>query len=133
MSTAKKNLTISEIVESHKPKNFKYKYIFSDEQTLFDLEKEGYDVTSLDTIQNDALVEAALQTEFQEYPRETVTKAKEPTVLDNGVILSKKMVTKADKKLYGVYVGFFDFQDIYYVATKLKYEKFDILEIFILC
>ena len=133
MAVSKKNLTLSEIVESHKPKHFKYKYIFHDEQTLSDLENEGYDVFDLDKIQNDELVHAALQTTFTEYPRETVAKAKEPTMIDHGVILSKKMVTKADKKLFGIDVGFFEFQNVCYVATKLKYEKFDILEIFILC
>lgn len=128
----KKEKSIVELVESHKPKNFKYKYIISDDKVYDELIDNNYDIDSLDTIQNDILVQEALKTEFTEYQRETVARAKEPTVLDNGVILSKKMVTKADKKLLGVYVGFFKYNNISYVAIKLRYEKFEILEIFIL-
>ena len=89
----------------------------------------GYDMSSLDTICNDDLVEKALQSDFTMYEREIVGKAKEPSILDNGVIISKKMVTKADKKLLGLYVGFFDYNSRH-IAIKLHYEKFDIIEIF---
>jgi len=132
MASNKKQLTIAELVESHKPKNFKYKYIIREDSVYEELEKSGYDLTSLDTIQNDDLVQEALKTTYEEYPRETVAKAKEPTILDDGVILSKKMVTKADKKLFGVLLGFFSHENIRYASIMLKYEKFDILEIFIL-
>lgn len=132
MATNKNKLSISEIVESHKPKNFKYKYIITDDSVYEELEKCGYDIDTLDTIKNDMLVQEALKTNYKEYPRETVAKAKEPTILDDGIILSKKMVTKADKKLFCVKLGFFSYDNINYVAIILKYEKFDILEIFIL-
>lgn len=129
MASNKKELTPQELVESHKPKNFKYKYIFNDDQLLADLMNSGYDMSSLDTICNDDLVEKALQSDFTMYEREIVGKAKEPSILDNGVIISKKMVTKADKKLLGLYVGFFDYISRH-IAIKLHYEKFDIIEIF---
>ena len=129
MASNKKELTPQELVESHKPKNFKYKYIFNDDQLLADLMNSGYDMSSLDTICNDDLVEKALQSDFTMYEREIVGKAKEPSILDNGVIISKKMVTKADKKLLGLYVGFFDYNSRH-IVIKLHYEKFDIIEIF---
>ena len=129
MASNKKELTPQELVESHKPKNFKYKYIFNDDQLLADLMNSGYDMSSLDTICNDDLVEKALQSDFTMYEREIVGKAKEPSILDNGVIISKKMVTKADKKLLGLCVGFFDYNSRH-IAIKLHYEKFDIIEIF---
>lgn len=129
MASNKKELTPQELVESHKPKNFKYKYIFNDDQLLADLMNSEYDMSSLDTICNDDLVEKALQSDFTMYEREIVGKAKEPSILDNGVIISKKMVTKADKKLLGLYVGFFDYNSRH-IAIKLHYEKFDIIEIF---
>lgn len=129
MASSKKTLTPEELVESHKPKNFKYKYIFNDEEFLKELSSSGYDMSSLDTIDDDHLVEAALSTNFTMYERTIVGKAKEPSILDNGVVISKKMVTKADKKLLGLYVGFFDY-NTKHIAIKLHYEKFDIIEIF---
>ena len=129
---ASKKLTIPEIVESHKPKHFKYNYIINDDKVWDELIDAGYDIDTLDTIQNDMLVQEALKASYTEYQRETVARAKEPTVFDDGVVLSKKMVTKADKKLLGVLLGFFDYNDIHYIAIKLRYERFDILEIFIL-
>ena len=129
MASSKKTLTPEELVESHKPKNFKYKYIFNDEEFLNELLSSGYDMSSLDTIDDDHLVEAALSTNFTMYERTIVGKAKEPSILDDGVVISKKMVTKADKKLLGLYVGFFDY-NTKHIAIKLHYEKFDIIEIF---
>lgn len=129
MASSKKTLTPEELVESHKPKNFKYKYIFNDEEFLNELSSSGYDMSSLDTIDDDHLVEAALSTNFTMYERTIVGKAKEPSILDNGVVISKKMVTKADKKLLGLYIGFFDY-NTKHIAIKLHYEKFDIIEIF---
>ena len=128
----KKQLTMAEIVESHKPKHFKYKYIINDDDVFDELLKCGYDLDSLDTIRNDSLVQKALKANFTEYQRDVVARAKEPTVLNDGVVLSKKMVTKTDKKLLGVCIGFFEYNDIRYIALKLRYERFDILEIFIL-
>lgn len=129
MASSKETLTPEKLVESHKPKNFKYKYIFNDEKFLNDLLSSGYDMSSLDTIDDDHLVEAALSTNFTMYERTIVGKAKEPSILDNGVVISKKMVTKADKKLLGLYIGFFDY-NTKHIAIKLHYEKFDIIEIF---
>lgn len=129
MASSKETLTPEKLVESHKPKNFKYKYIFNDEEFLSELLSSGYDMSSLDTIDDDHLVEAALSTNFTMYERTIVGKAKEPSILDNGVVISKKMVTKADKKLLGLYVGFFDY-NTKHIAIKLHYEKFDIIEIF---
>ena len=129
MASSKKTLTPEELVESHKPKNFKYKYIFNDEEAQNELSSSGYDMSSLDTIDDDHLVEAALSTNFTMYERTIVGKAKEPSILDDGVVISKKMVTKADKKLLGLYVGFFDY-NTKHIAIKLHYEKFDIIEIF---
>jgi hypothetical protein len=132
MASSKKVLTMAEIVESHKPKNFKYKFIIKDDTVYDELIECNYDLEKLDTIRNDKLVNEALKADFTEYQRETVARAKEPTLLDDGIILSKKMITKADKKLYGIMLGFFDYEEIHYVAIKFKYERFDILEIFVL-
>lgn len=129
MASNKKTLTSSELVETHKPKNFKYKYIFNDDQLISDLMNDGYDMSTLDTICNDDLVNKALGAEFTMYERNIIGKAKEPSILDEGVIISKKMVTKADKKLLGVYVGFFEYGSRH-IVIKLHYEKFDIIEIF---
>lgn len=126
------NIKISEVVESHRPKNYKYFYIMHDDATYTDLQNEGYDIANLDTIKNPHLIEAAQKASYKYYEREIVARAKEPTVLEKGVILSKKMATKTDKKLTQVGVGFFEHDDVSYVAVKLCYEKFDILEIFIL-
>ena len=129
---AKATQTISEIVESHKPKNFKYYFQFHADDALIELEKSGFDMASLDTIQNHDLVEAAKNANFKYYDREIVAHAKEPTILENGVIMTKKMATKTDKKLNQVGVGFFTFQNVSYVAVRLCYDRFDIYEIFIL-
>jgi len=129
MASAKKILTPQELVETHKPKNFKYKYIFTDESLLNELMDSDYDVTTLDTICDDKLVEAALAADCVMYNREIVGKATQPTIMDDGVIISKKLITKADKKLLGVYVGFFDFTTRH-IVVKFRYERFDIIEIF---
>lgn len=129
MATNKKELTPDELVESHKPKNFKFKYIFTDESLLSDLMNSDFDMSSLDTICDDELVEEALKTEFTMYERDIIGKAKNPTIMDDGIIISKKMITKADKKLLGVYMGFFDHKTRH-LCVKFHYEKFDIIEIF---
>ena len=127
---AKKELTPDELVDTHKPKHVKYKYVFTDDALLNDLLVMHYDMTTLDTICNDDLVNAALEAEFVDYERTIIGKSTEPTFLDNGVIISRKMVTKADKKLLKVSIGFFTYSDSRYVTMKLTYEKFVIVEIY---
>ena len=78
----------------------------------------------------DDLVNAALEADFKEYEREIVGKAKEPTFLDDGIIISKHLITKADKKLLKVYIGFFTYNDSRHVAVKFEYERFVIIEVF---
>ena len=129
---SKKVLSPADIVESHKPKNFKYKYLFHDDEFLMKLEADGYDIDSLDTIRNDALVQESLKCELEQHDRETVSHAKEPTKLQDGVMLSKRMITKADKKLQSVNTGFFTYQQSRYMIIKFQYEKFDIVEIFMI-
>lgn len=133
-SSKKKELSIVEIIESHKPKNFKYKYLITDDSIYDELIENNYDLDQLDTIQNDELVQEALKADYKEYQSDIIGKAKEPTILDsdNGIIISKKMVTKTGKKLLGILIGFFDLNGIHYISIKLRYEKFEILEIFIL-
>lgn len=129
---AKQEKPFGDIVTSHKPKNFKYYYHFHDDNDFIQLEQSGYDVSTLDTIMNPNLINAAKNANFKYYDREVVAHAKEPTILENGVIMTKKMATKTDKKLSQVGVAFFDYDMLKYVAIKLCYEKFDIYEIFIL-
>ena len=128
----KKQLTPSELVVSHIPKNFKYRYIITDPKFLDTLIEEEFDMSLLDTIKDDSLVVAAMNSDFVEYERTIVGKAKEPSVINEKVIISKKMVTKADKKLLKLLVGYFDHNGLYYVAIKLHYEHFDIIEIFVI-
>ena len=124
--------TIREIVESHTPKNFKYYINIKSDDTLKELEQQEYDVSNLDTICRPELIHAAINASYKYYDREVVAHAKEPTIMERGVILNKKMATKTDKKLTQVGVAFFDMEDVSYVAVKLCYELFDIYEIFIL-
>lgn len=127
---ASKILSAEELVETHKPKKVKFKYIFTDETLLDELLKSKYDMMSLDTINDDKLVEAAMFADYKDYERTIIGKSNEPQFLDNGVVVSKKLVTKADKKLQKVCIGFFIHNDAHYVAIKLIYERFAILEIF---
>lgn len=129
---AKVNQPIQDIVESHKPKNFKYYYDFHNDETLIELERAKYDMSTLDTIQNPELIQYAKHATFKYFDRDVVAHAKEPTILEDGVIMTKKMATKTDKKLLQVGYGFFEVNDVSYVTIKLCYEKFDIYEIFIL-
>lgn len=129
---AKPKLTPSELVLSHKPKNFKYRYFIKDDDFLKQLQEEGFNFDELDTIHNDELVQLALQTECELYERTIIGKAKEPTAMENGVIVSKKMVTKSDKKLQQFGIGYFDHENMHYVVMRMYYEKFDIIEIFVL-
>lgn len=129
---AKTTTSPSELVETHKPKNFKFKYYFKDDELLKELEKEGYDILSTDTIKNDPLTNYAYNnTEFVYHERTIIGKAKEPTELEDGIMISKKMITKADKKLLRIGIGYFTFNDLSYMAIRLEYERFDILELFV--
>ena len=122
--------TLQELIESHKPKNFKY-YINMSDESLIELEKSGFNMSDLDTIQDPELIQNAMSAVYQMYDRSIVAKAKEPSILENGVMLTKKMATKTDKKLHNVGVGYFTMNGVSYVAIKLVYERFDIYEIFI--
>lgn len=124
--------TISEIIDDHKPKNYKFKFIIKDESLWKELEDANYDISSLDTINDTDLTVAALDTPFKEYPREVVAASKKPTQLEDGVLLFKQMTRKTDKKLQNVCVGFFSHNNLRYVCIKFVYERFDIIEIFIL-
>ena len=124
--------TISEIIDDHKPKNYKFKFIIKDDSLWKELEDANYDISSLDTINDTDLTVAALDTPFKEYPREVVAASKKPTQLEDGVLLFKQMTRKTDKKLQNVCVGFFSHNNLRYVCIKFVYERFDIIEIFIL-
>lgn len=127
---AKKDISPEELVETHKPKNVKFKYIFIDDTLLNDLLVAKYPIDTLDTIGDDKLAEAAMFAEYRDYERTIVGKSNAPVFLDNGIVVSKKLVTKADKKLQKISIGFFIYNDAHYVAIKLIYERFAILEIF---
>lgn len=130
---AKEKKTISEIVDAHKPKNFKYKFIFTDKSILDELANDNYDFDTLDTINDDDLVDEAMKvTEFTTFDRSVVARKNEPKVLDDGVILSKQMVTKVDKKLQCIQLGDFSYKNRKYILIRLVYERFTIIEIFIL-
>jgi len=129
---SKPSLNVREIVESHTPKNYKYYINIKSDDTLKELETLGYDVSNLDTINRPELIRLAINANYKYYGREVVARAKEPTIMERGVILNKKMATKTDKKLEQVGLAFFDESDVSYVAIKLCYALFDIYEIFIL-
>jgi hypothetical protein len=124
--------TTSEIINDHKPKNYKFKYIIKDDNVLKELEDSNYDMSSLDTINDTDLVLSALASDFKEYPREVVASSKKPTQIEEGVLLFKQLTTKTDKKLQNVCVGFFTHNNLRYVCIKFVYVQFDIIEIFIL-
>lgn len=128
---AEKKTTV-EIVDSHKPKNYKFKYIIKDDSLWTELEEAKYDVSTLDTINDSDLTVAAMNASFKEYPREVVATSKKPTQIEDGVLLFKQMTTKTDKKLQNVCVGFFTHNNLRYVCIKFVYDRFDIIEIFIL-
>lgn len=129
---AKEKDPVTKVVDDHKPKNYKFKYIIKDDTLLKELEDSNYDLSSLDTINDTDLTIAAMNSEFKEYPREVVASSKKPTQIEDGVLLFKQMTTKTDKKLQNVCVGFFSHNDLRYVCIKFVYERFDIIEIFIL-
>lgn len=129
---AKEKDPVTKVVDDHKPKNYKFKFIIKDDSLLTELEDLNYDISSLDTINDTELTIAAMNAEFKEYPREVVASSKKPTQIEDGVLLFKQMTTKTDKKLLNVCVGFFSHNNLRYVCIKFVYERFDIIEIFIL-
>lgn len=120
-----------ELIRSHLPKTYKY-YIDIKDVTLEEELDDAFDWEILDTLKRPELVRLAKDIEYTLYERTTVSSAKKPTVLDKGVVLSKNLATKTDKKLINVGVGFFKYEDMYYVSIKLIYDRFDIYEIFAL-
>ena len=56
---AKEKQTPTELVLSHKPKNFKYRFVIKDDALLKSLQEEGFDFDELDTIHDDELVHIA--------------------------------------------------------------------------
>ena len=127
-----KDPSIQFLVSSHTPKNYKYYIQIIHDSDLIELEKSGYDMTLLDTIQQPDLIKKAIESEYKYYERTVVGRAKVPTIMDHGVLLNKTMATKTDKKLFQVGLSFFEFKEVQYVSVKLCYEKFNIYEIFIL-
>ena len=126
-----KALTGDELIISHLPKNYRY-YVNIKDDTLADELSDDFDWNLIDTIDNSELVHEAMNANYKYYERTVVASAKKPTILEDGVILSKKLATKTDKKLENVGVGFFTYDGVRYVSTKLVYERFDIYEIFCL-
>ena len=126
---ATKDTDVVKLVEDHKPKNFKFKFIITDNTLLDELNEKNYDISSLDTINNDELINEALRCECREYDRTIIGKAKQPTIFDDNTMITKKMVTKADKKLLSVFMGMFG-SNSQHLVIKLRYERFDIIEIF---
>ena len=120
-----------ELIRSHLPKTYKY-YIDIKDVTLEEELDDAFDWEILDTLKRPELVRLSKDIEYTLYERTTVSSAKKPTVLDKGVVLSKNLATKTDKKLINVGVGFFKYEDMYYVSIKLIYDRFDIYEIFAL-
>lgn len=134
---AKKELSPAEVIKSHIPKKMdKYKIIVKDAEFFDELTKdETFDMKLLDTINDNGLVNAGYDNdEFDTYDRVVVSKAKEPTTIDEsrGIVVSKQLITKADKKLQSVGIHTFSYQNDSYVMVKFVYEKFDIVEIFLL-
>lgn len=129
---AKQKESASDIVNKHKPKNFKYRFIINDDAFYQELIDQGYNLDELDTIHNDALIQEALHASYKCYEQTVIGKAKEPTNMGDGVMLSRKMITKVGKKLSKIGLAFFTFQDTKYVSIRAYYEKFDIIELFIL-
>lgn len=133
---AKNDLTPKELIISHLPKKVdKYKVIIKDADLDEALKNDPeFDQSILDTINDDGLVDTGYNRTFNSYDRSTVSKAKEPTVIDEnkGIVVSKQLITKTDKKLLSVDVNTFSYNDNSYVMIKFVYEKFDIVEVFLL-
>lgn len=132
--TEKEIKTLKETVLKCMPKTYKFKYILSKEQ--IDVLKDDTSIPCLDTINRPGLVEAALKSTFREFdPSTLIKKAKEPTDLSGevkeGVVISKKMVSKTGKILKSIGISLYKYEDNCYVCFKLDYGLFSIIEIFI--
>jgi hypothetical protein len=120
---------------TYKPKNFKYKFIITDDEfqeEILKLQIPGdFSVNDeLDTINDDELVREAIGSDFTSYGN-NIKKAKEPTLIEEGVYVSKIIITKTGKPLLDVQISHFEYKENNYMAIKFVYEKFYILEIFI--
>jgi hypothetical protein len=125
----------AKFLKDFRPKNFKYKFIFTNDEfqeEILKLSSPEDDTiqNELDTINSPELVMKALESEFISYGN-NVKKAKEPTLIDDGVFISKMMVSKTGKALLDVQSSHFSYDGNNYMAIKFVYEKFYILEIFI--
>lgn len=129
----KEKPTLDKFIDAHKPKIYKYKFIFHDDEILSNLQDLNYDMQSLDTINNDTLSNLAIESAISEtYERDVISNSKKPTMFDNGLVLAKKMIPKAGKTLEAIHIKYFEYNDTNYVGIIFKYESFDILEIFIM-
>lgn len=133
--TEKELKTLKDTIEKCLPKTYKFKYVLKPEQ-IEALKKDGFDLEQLDTIRMPGLVDAALKSTFKEFdPSLLIKKAKEPTDLSEdvkeGVVISKKMVTKTGKILKSVGISLYEFEGNGYVCFRLDYDLFYIIEIFI--
>jgi hypothetical protein len=130
---SKKPIDPIQLVESHRPRNFKYFYNFTDESLVQELEKLNYDISSLDLIKDPQLIQVALNAPYtEEFDRTVIGKANQPTVFDDGFVIAKQLITKADKKLQKIVKSIFQHQEVTYVSMKLVYQRFEIIQIFIL-
>lgn len=131
-----KQLSPKELIQSHLPKKIqKFKVIIKDAELHDELNNDpDFDMNTLDTINNTKLVSAGYSGPFEIFDRSSVSKAKEPTVIDSskGIVISKQLITKTDKKLLSVGINTYEFQSNSYVMIKFEYEKFDIVEVFLL-
>ena len=123
-------------LKDFRPKNFKYKFIFTDDEFQEEILKlsspeDNTIQNELDTINSPELIMKALESEFVSYGN-NVKKAKEPTLIDDGVFISKMMVSKTGNALLDVQSSNFSYDNNNYMAIKFVYEKFYILEIFIM-
>jgi len=122
-----------DLVDSHKPKDFKFFFDIKDTTLIQELEVAGYDISSLNTIIDEDLIQAALTSDFTDkYDRDIIGRANEPTIFEDGIIMSKQLITKTDKKLESILKSIFIHNSIGYVAWKYQYERFDIIQIFVL-
>lgn len=127
----------TKFIETFKPRNFKYKFIITNDEFQEELLKlqapDNSDMSindELDTINDTELVREAIASDFTSFGN-NIKKAKEPTFIEEGIYVSKMMVTKTGKPLLDVQISHFSYNENSYMAIKFVYEKFYILEIFI--
>lgn len=128
----KEKQLMSDIINAHKPKGIKYEFLIKDEKVLNQLKEEGYDLGELSTINDEELVQAALLADtIDSFDRSIIKKATQPSLVGDGIIISKKLISKADKKLIRIDISKFELRNTQFIGIKFVYEMFDILEIFI--